>query len=102
MPVQYRFEANEPFVADDTADVSTSGVFLHSDRPCQVGSMVDLRIEVGEGSRVEGFGRVARIGKDAAGRAGLGIQFISFDDAATALIERLVAEHAADDVGEHE
>jgi hypothetical protein len=35
---------------------------------------------------------VARVGKDARGQAGMGIQFINFDDESMALIEKVVTQ----------
>jgi hypothetical protein len=65
---------------------------VRSDQPRKVGSMVYVQMTLKDGSKlIEGFGRVARVGKDSRGYDGMGIQFISFDDESTALIEKIVA-----------
>lgn len=93
MLVQYRFDTLEDFVAEYAVDLSENGIFVRTEEPRKPGSMVYLQITLKDGSKlVEGFGRVARVGKDGQGRQGMGIQFISFDDESTALIEKIVAE----------
>ncbi len=93
MRVQVRFGTLAEFVAEQAVNLSTSGIFVRTDEPRKVGSMVYLHIALEEGSKlIEGFGRVARLGEDEEGRRGMGIQFISLDDESTALIERIVGE----------
>jgi uncharacterized protein (TIGR02266 family) len=92
MLVQYRFDTLEDFAAEYAVDLSTTGIFVQSDQPQKVGSMVYLQITLKDGSKlIEGFGRVARVGQDSRGQEGMGIQFISFDDESMELIEKLVA-----------
>ena len=93
MLVQYRFDALEDFVADYSANLSTTGIFVHTDAPRKVGTTVYLIITLREGARlIEGFGRVARTGKDQRGKMGMGIQFVNLDEDSMALIRRVVAE----------
>ncbi len=92
MLVQYRFDTLQDFVAEYSIDLSTSGIFVRTEEPRKVGSMVYLQITLRDGSKlIEGFGRVARVGSDARGQTGMGIQFINFDDDSMALIEKIVA-----------
>ncbi len=92
MLVQYRFDALEDFVADYSANLSTTGIFVHTDQPRKVGTTVYLLITLREGARlIEGLGRVARVAKDR-GKTGMGIQFVNFDEDAMALVRRVVAE----------
>ncbi len=94
MLVQYRFDALEDFVADYSANLSTTGIFVHTDEPRRVGTTVYLRITLREGARlIEGFGRVARVVRER-GKAGMGIQFVNFDEDSMALVRRVVAESA--------
>ncbi len=100
MLVQYRFDSMEQFVAEYSLDLSTSGIFVRTDAPRKVGSMVYLQMTLRDGSKlIEGFGRVARVGPDAGGHEGMGIQFISFDDDSMALIEKVVAQRLEKDQG---
>jgi uncharacterized protein (TIGR02266 family) len=92
MLVQYRFDALEELVADYSANLSTTGIFVHTDEPRKVGTTVYLLITLREGARlIEGFGRVARVGRDQ-GKKGMGIQFVNLDEDSMALIRRVVAE----------
>lgn len=92
MLVQYRFDTLEDFVAEHSVDISENGIFVRSDNPRKPGSMIYLQIALKDGSKlIEGFGRVARVGKDGQGRQGMGIQFINFDDESMALIAKIVA-----------
>ncbi len=94
MLVQYRFDPLEDFVADYSANLSTSGIFVHTDQPRKVGTTVYLMLTLRDGARlIEGYGRVARVGKDR-GRPGMGIQFVSFDEDSMALVRRVGAESA--------
>jgi uncharacterized protein (TIGR02266 family) len=96
MIVQYRFDALEDFVADYSANLSTTGIFVHTEEPRKVGSTVYLQITLREGTRlIEGFGRVARIGRDPRGQKGMGIQFVDFDGDSLALIRKVVADSGA-------
>ena len=93
MLVQYRFATLEDFAAEYSVDLSTTGIFVRTDDPRKVGSMVYLQITLKDGSKlIEGFGRVARVGQDGRGHPGMGIQFINFDEESMALIEKLVAQ----------
>lgn len=96
MLVQYRFDALEDFIADYSANLSTTGIFVHTDEPRKVGTAVYLQITLREGARlIEGFGRVARVGRDR-GKMGMGIQFVSFDEDSMALVRRVLAESRAE------
>ncbi len=98
--VQYRFDERQDFKSGDGTDLSTSGVFVHTDQPRRVGSMVYLRLALGEGSRLaEGFGRVARVGQGVTGQQGMGIQFIHLDDRSLRVVEELVAGRLGEDRG---
>lgn len=93
MLVQYRFDTLQDFAAEHAVDLSENGIFIRTQEPRKPGSMVYLRMTLKDGSKLmEGFGRVARVGVDASGHQGMGIQFISFDDESMALIQKIVAE----------
>ncbi len=90
--VQYRFDARQEFRSGEGTDLSTSGVFVHTEQPRQVGSMVFLKLALPDGSRLaEGFGRVARVGRDPSGHQGMGVQFIHFDDQSMDIVEEIIA-----------
>jgi len=90
--VQYRFEPQAAFVAEEAVDLSASGVFLRYGGEHRVGAMVHLRLALPEGQpTVEGFGRVARSGVCPDGCPGIAIQFLSLEERGIALLEDLVA-----------
>ena len=92
MLVQHRFDTLEEFVAEYAVDLSENGMFVRTDEPRKQGSMVYLQMTLKDGSKlIEGFGRVARVGRDRHGRQGMGIQFINFDDESMGLIRTIVA-----------
>jgi uncharacterized protein (TIGR02266 family) len=100
LQVEYRCDAQHAFAVGQGTDLSTSGLFVHTDQPRQVGSMIFLRVALRDGSKVaEGFGRVARVGEDASGHLGMGIQFISLDDRSLGLVEEMVARELGEDLG---
>jgi uncharacterized protein (TIGR02266 family) len=89
--IHYRYESVQEFVAEYTDDISMSGVFIRSDKPRPIGSMIYLQMTLNDGSKlIEGFGRVARVGVGSRGQFGMGVQFLRFDDESKALIEILV------------
>ncbi len=65
---------------------------MRTDQPRPLGSMVHLRVDLRDGSKVaEGFGRVARVGEDTGGHRGMAIQFIHLDDQSDGLLEEMVS-----------
>jgi uncharacterized protein (TIGR02266 family) len=90
--VQCRWETLEAFVPEYASDISTSGVFIRSEAPRPVGAMVFLQVALRGGGLVEAFGRVARLGRDSQGVAGMGVHFVAFDEESKALVEALVEQ----------
>ena len=90
--IQHRFETMDEFVAKWSSDISMGGLFLRTEAPREEGSMVYLQFALDNGNKlIEGLGRVVRSQPPADGRvAGMGIEFVSFDDESLALIEDLV------------
>jgi uncharacterized protein (TIGR02266 family) len=91
VPVHYRFDTIDEFIAEYSVDISMSGLFIRTDRPMRVGSQIHLRITLQDGSRlIEGIGRVARVGLGLRGQMGMGVEFVDFDAESMAIIEKLV------------
>ena len=96
--VQYRFEAFESFVADYSANLSPSGIFIQTDQPKGLGEPVFLQFTDRAGSElIEGLGTVVRISRPGSSLspAGMGIRFLSLDDASMARIEQFCEGEAA-------
>jgi molecular chaperone DnaK len=96
--VQYRFNSFEDFLAEYSVNISPGGMFIRTDNPLEEGSMVYLQFSLKDGSRlIEGMGRVVRANppgiKDRV--AGMGVEFVSFDDESMALINEICAQREA-------
>ena len=96
--VQFRFNTFEDFLADYSHDISTGGMFVRTDEPKEEGSMVYLQFSLKDGSRlIEGMGKVVRCNPPGeVGRvAGMGIEFLNFDEESMTLIEEICASRTA-------
>lgn len=96
--VQYRFNTFEDFLAEYSVNLSVGGIFIRTDHPKEEGSIIYLQFSLADGSRlIEGMGRVVRVNppgvKDRI--AGMGIEFLNFDDESMALVEEIIASRQA-------
>ena len=77
--VLFEDETGEGFIYFYSTDVSTGGIFLESDIPLEMGTMVSLQFHLGEGySPIRTAGRVVRVEKqphDTLPVVGMGLQF---------------------------
>lgn len=92
--VQFRFNTFEDFLADYSHDISPGGMFIRTDQPQEEGSIIYLQFSLKDGSRlIEGMGKVVRCNPPGvAGRvAGMGIEFLNFDDESMSLIQEICA-----------
>jgi uncharacterized protein (TIGR02266 family) len=92
--VQHRFSSVEDFMAKWASDLSMGGLFLRTDQPREEGAMIYLQFELENGDKlIEGLGRVVRSQPPEDGRvAGMGIEFVNFDDDSLSLIEDIVTQ----------
>jgi uncharacterized protein (TIGR02266 family) len=96
--VQFRFNTFEDFLADYSVNISPGGMFIKTDEPQEEGSIIYLQFTLKDGSRlIEGMGRVVRCNPpNTPGRAaGMGIEFLNFDDESMALIQEICASREA-------
>jgi molecular chaperone DnaK len=96
--VQYRFNSFEDFLAEYSVDISPGGMFIRTAEPREMGSMIYLQFQLKDGSKlIEGLGKVVWVNAPGTpGRAaGMGIEFINFDDESMALIEEICASKQA-------
>ncbi|MBX5484074.1 MAG: TIGR02266 family protein [Myxococcaceae bacterium] len=96
--VQYRVNTFEDFLAEYSADISVGGMFIRTDEPREEGSMIYLQFWLKDGTRlIEGLGRVVRVNPpgDPERVAGMGIEFVNFDEASMALIHEIVESRRA-------
>ncbi len=95
--VQFRFDSFEDFLAEYSLNISPGGIFIRTDEPREQGAVIYLQFTLRDGSRlIEGMGRVVRVNPpgNAAMPAGMGIEFINFDDESMALINDICARRA--------
>ncbi len=98
--VQYRFDLIEGCRTEYATDISQGGLFVRTDRPHEPGAYVQLQLTPRHGATIiEGLGRVVRVSRpeETAGgaAAGMGIEFVGFDDAAKRELEARILSPAA-------
>lgn len=96
--IQYRFESFDQFLAEYSTDLSVGGLFIKTEAPREEGSFVYLQFALNDGSRlIEGMGKVVRVNPpgDPTRTAGMGVEFVNFDEESMALIEEIVARRLA-------
>jgi len=92
--VNHEFRSVDQFIVEYVQNISKSGVFIKSDDPLPVGTMVNLKFSVimDELECIEGVGKVVRVvppgGKDT---PGMGVVFTHLTRYSQNLIERLLA-----------
>jgi uncharacterized protein (TIGR02266 family) len=89
--VQYRFDTLEDFVAEYATNLSPTGMFLETEEPSPVGSLLHVQFSLKDGSKlIEGVARVARVSLGGDGAApGMGVELVQFDEASLALIRQI-------------
>ena len=95
--VQFRFSTLEDFLAEYSVNISPGGMFIHTDEPREEGSMIYLQFSLKDGSKlIEGMGRVVRVNPagDPQHPAGMGVEFVNFDDESMALVEEICNRRA--------
>ncbi|HEX4620954.1 MAG TPA: TIGR02266 family protein [Myxococcaceae bacterium] len=96
--VQYRFNSFEDFLAEYSLDISPGGMFIRTDSPNEMGAMIYLQFQLQDGSKlIEGLGRVVWVTEPGTADkvAGMGIEFVNFDDESMALIQEICSSKAA-------
>jgi uncharacterized protein (TIGR02266 family) len=96
--VQYRFNSFEDFLAEYSLDISPGGMFIRTDVPNEMGSMIYLQFQLQDGSKlIEGLGRVVWVTEPGTANkvAGMGIEFVNFDDESMTLIQEICSSKAA-------
>jgi len=92
--IQYRFESFEAFLSEYATDLSATGMFIRSDEPREVGSLVYLQFTLKDGSKlIEGLGKVVRVIAPPGTPqhpAGMGVHFMNFDTESQKLVLQIV------------
>lgn len=96
--VQFRFDTFDEFMAEYSLNISPGGIFIRTDHPREQGSIIYLQFALKDGSKlIEGMGRVVRVnppGGDPKHPAGMGIEFMNFDEDSMALIAEICAQRS--------
>lgn len=92
--VQYRFNSLEDFLAEYAVNLSPGGIFIATEDPSPVGTMLYLQFSLKDGSKlIEGMGRVVHVHQPTPDQPrGMGIEFVQFDEASMALINKICGE----------
>lgn len=90
--IQYRFDTFEDFIAEYASNISLGGMFIKTGETKPEGTHVYLQFSLKDGTRlIEGLGHVVRVVGDG-DDAGMGIEFVNFDEDSWELVEAIVAE----------
>ena len=95
--VQYRVDSFEDFLAEYATNLSMGGLFIETDEPRPVGTLVYFQFALRDGTRlIEGLGRIVRVNPPGRPRPGMGIEFTSLDEDSKALIQLVVSHRQAE------
>ena len=93
--VQYRFETLDDFKSRFASDISLGGMFIRTEDPEPLGTVVFLEFDLQDGSKsLTGYGKVVRVNPKGVPDfdPGMGIEFMKFDDESLARIKQLIAD----------
>ncbi len=92
--VRVEYSTVDDFFCEFSQNINEGGVFIETDRPAPLDSMVQLQFRLpGSDEPVKAAGRVAHVvGPDAGEPPGMGIEFDELSPEARAQIDRLVRE----------
>jgi uncharacterized protein (TIGR02266 family) len=93
--IQYRFNTLEDFLSEYSTDISIGGMYIRTKEPKEEGSLIYLQFYLKDGAKlIEGLGRVVRVDppdeEEAPGFAGMGIEFVNFDEDSMELVRQIV------------
>jgi type IV pilus assembly protein PilZ len=91
--IQYRFDTLEDFLAEYSMDISTGGMFIRTEEPREEGSLIYLQFYLRDGAKlIEGLGKVVRVNPPGQTErpAGMGVEFVNFDEESMKLIRQIV------------
>ena len=95
--VQLRFERFSGFISEYSSNVSPGGLFVKTQAPSPVGTLLDFEFQLGDGyPLIKGTGEVVWTRSDdqgAAKPAGMGIRFLRLSKGSRELIYKMVDEY---------
>jgi len=94
--VQFRLKTMDDFLTEHASNISTGGMFIRTDSPKPLGSMVYLQFQLEQGKTlIEGLGRVVHVNAASSQAPGMGIEFVNLDDASEEVISNIISERCA-------
>jgi type IV pilus assembly protein PilZ len=98
--IQYRFDTLDDFLSEYSVNISIGGMFIKTDEVREEGSLVYLQFYLRNGAKlIEGLGKVVRANPPGSAdeeiQAGMGIEFVNFDEESMRLIEQIVGRNTA-------
>jgi hypothetical protein len=91
--INKEFESFDAFIQEYVTNISRTGVFIKSQTPLSIGTLVNLRFTVimDDIETIEGVGEVMRVEKDP---PGMGVVFRELSAYSKGLIEKLLVQRA--------
>jgi hypothetical protein len=95
LTINKEFDSFDQFIQEYVTNISKTGVFIRTNEPLPVGSIVDLRFSVVMDGveTIEGEGEVVRVASDP---PGMGVVFRSLGHYSQRLVERLLVQRAGE------
>lgn len=89
--INREFSSIDELVREYVSNISSSGAFIRSDEPLEIGTKVNLRftVIVDDLETIEGVGEVVRTSDDP---PGMGVVFTKLNSMSRVLIERLIVQ----------
>ncbi len=98
-PISIRYNLFKDFVQEVSANLSTTGMFIQTSQPREIGSVLEFSFDMGDDfTLLQGSGEVVWVREKREGPdlpAGMGIRFTELDASSRNVIERMVADHTA-------
>jgi Tfp pilus assembly protein PilZ len=93
--INHEFASIDELVSEYVTNISRSGVFIRSENPLPIGTLVNLCFSVilDDLETVSGVGKVVRVSEDP---RGMGIVFVELDTVSEKIVESLFARPIAE------
>ncbi len=93
--VNREFGSIDDFLSEYVTNISEHGVFIWTDAPLPVGTLVNLRFSIimDEVETIEGVGEVVRVTEAPPESRGMGVVFVQLNSFSEKVIQRLFVRH---------
>ena len=90
--INKEFESFDAFIQEYVTNISRTGVFIKTQQPLAIGTLVNLRFTVimSDIETIEGVGEVVRVERDP---PGMGVVFRELSSYSKDLLEKLLVQH---------